>query len=124
MRLAGSVWGVIAVEDTIQAEALLAAPRHFGVSEITEDEYVASIQKKSKLDMNVVRYNGAKPAGRAAHVEVKNGGETSSDVNVESVDELLSAPTPEPTLEPTPQPAPKPKTRRRSTKKARTSKSK
>lgn len=125
-RFLSAVIGTIAIEDPVQADALAEVAAANGVEELTEQDYAIALQKKSSLNINIVKHGGAEPKPRVAHVEAKSDGGTSSDV--ESVDELLASPPleekPEPAPEPTPELAPKPKAKPKAKAKPRKSRAK
>lgn len=94
----GGSWGILQVEDEEAAEVLAAEARKNGVFEVTESEYVQAIQKKSSLNINLVKHNDRSQES-ARRAEVKKVGETSSAPSAESLDDFMAGPKEETSAE-------------------------
>jgi hypothetical protein len=82
----GGSWGIIELEDAAQAEALAKVARSYGAFEISEDDAIKALQKKSSLNPNRVFHTPSASQENAGRVEAKSDGVTSS---VEDFDELM-----------------------------------
>jgi len=91
----GGSWGILAVEDEKAGSALAKVAQQYGVYVINESEYVQALQKKSSLNINLVRHNPPAPQN-VGRVEAKKAGETSSKPSAESFDDLMAGPKPDP----------------------------
>jgi hypothetical protein len=90
--LTGGAYGILGLENQDQADELARVSKEFGVLELSESDAIKTLQKKSSLNINVVKHNVNLSQDRVGRVEAKSDGETSS---VESFDDLMGGGEPQ-----------------------------